>query len=77
VKKNIELVKNNGMTGAQFLMHWDEEFVDDMLSETGNLFAQSYYDEYTDDFCDIFNDKAMRSGFEYKSLYHVEDTQEN
>ena len=85
--EEIKQVQDGNMTGAQFLILWDEKFVDDMLSETGNLFAMDYYKDetkfaekygdYINDFCDIFNQKAEENGFEYESLYHVEDTKEN
>ena len=83
----VKKVQNGCMTGAQFLLVYDGKLVDDMLSETGNLFAMSYYQSeekfsekygsYGDDFCDVFNLRAEENGFEYASLYHVEDTKEN
>ena len=86
-EEEIKKVQVHSMTGAQFLMHWDEKFVDDMLSETGNLFAKDYYagesefskkyNDYGCDFCDVFNRESRRKGFEYESLYHVEDTADN
>ena len=85
--EEVKSVRDGKMTGAQLLIHWDEKFVDDMLSETGNLFALDYYesktkfakkyDSYTNDYCYIFDKKADENGFEYESLYHVEDTKEN
>lgn len=32
---------------------------------------------YHVDYCNAFNEKAKKNGFEYKSIYHVEDTKEN
>ena len=75
----INKVQSGEMTGAEFLLIWDGKLVDDMLSEEGNLFAEDYYasDNYIDDYCEVFNQHADENGFEYASLYHVEDTAEN
>ena len=35
------------------------------------------HSDYANDFCDTFNQKAEENGFEYESLYHIEDTKEN
>ena len=75
----IKKVQSGEMTGAEFLLIWDGKLVDDMLSEQGNLFAADYYasDDYLNDYCEVFSKKADGSGFEYPSLYHVEDAAEN
>jgi len=88
--EEIGKVKADDMTGAQFLMYWDGKFLDDMLSETGNLFAKDYYgtgtkkskfakkfSDYDSDYHSIFNDKEKRTGIKYESIYHIEDTKEN
>ncbi|MBC2379015.1 hypothetical protein HBP49_12510 [Listeria welshimeri] len=85
---DIEKVLQGKMTGAQFLiMDCDEKFIDFFLSELGQQFANDYYENdsefakkvanYHVDYCNAFNEKAKKNGFEYKSIYHVEDTKEN
>ena len=81
----IKKVREGSMTGAQFLRLWDEVLIDEMLSETGNLFAQDYYggdspfakkhNDYVSDYEDVFCKKAKGDG--YASVYHVEDTDAN
>ncbi len=86
--EDIERVKSGYMTGAQFLIDdCDEKFLDEDLSELGQKFANDYYEHntkfanqfgyYVQDFCDIFNKKTETNGFEYESVYHVEDSWEN
>ncbi|GKX54324.1 hypothetical protein SOASR030_04360 [Leminorella grimontii] len=87
-EEEIQKVMQGEMTGAQFLIDiCDEKLLDEDLSETGIAFANDYYEDGTEfgkkysyfigDFCDVFNEKAEKGGFEYDSLYHVEDTDEN
>lgn len=87
-EEEIQQVKNREMTGAEFLIKvCDEKFIDEDLSEIGNKFAKDYYENdtafgkkygsYIGDYCQIFNEKAELNGFEYESLYHVEDSFEN
>ena len=87
-EEEIQQVKDRITTGAQFLFEvCDGKFIDDDLNETGNGFAQDYYDEdssfadeygsYTDDYGSTFDQKAESNGFEYESFYHIEDTFDN
>ena len=88
-KDEINNVKSRQMTGGEFLINiCDETFAHNDLSEFGQKFANDYYDndkskfakkfgDYVDDFCNVFNEKAEKNGFEYETLYHVEDTWEN
>jgi hypothetical protein len=59
------------MTGAQFLLQeCDEKFTDEDLSETGNAFAQQYYESgYFYDYNDLFA--------EADDVYRVEDSWSN
>jgi hypothetical protein len=86
--EDIQKVKRHEMTGGEFLIkNLDEKFIDEDLSKLGNNFAEDYYNDdtkftkefnsYGDDFCETFDKKAEENGFEYKTLYHVEDTWEN
>jgi len=82
---DIQKVINHEMTGGNFLINnCDEKFIDDDLCELGNEFAEDYYNDdtkfgknYGSDFCETFDKKAEENGFEYETLYHVEDTWEN
>ncbi|GHV96787.1 hypothetical protein AGMMS50293_31070 [Spirochaetia bacterium] len=83
---DIQKVKRHEMTGGEFLIkNCDEKFTDYDLCELGNNFASDYYNSddtkfdknYYNDYCDTFDKKAEENGFEYESLYHVEDTWEN
>jgi hypothetical protein len=87
-KEEIDDVKSHKMTGGEFLIKvCDEKFTDYDLNEIGNEFASDYYEEDTkfgkkynsflDDYSEIFDEKAEKSGFEYESFYHVENTFEN
>ncbi|MCL2157314.1 MAG: hypothetical protein FWH54_04745 [Methanobrevibacter sp.] len=88
-KKDIDDVKSRKMTGSEFLFKiCDEKFIDCDLSEFGQKFTNDYYEdsrskfarkfgEYIRDLADIFNEKAEKNGFEYETLYHVENTWEN
>ncbi|AYM77425.1 hypothetical protein D9M09_17710 [Janthinobacterium agaricidamnosum] len=75
------------ITGLQFLIDacdgklWEED-----LNDQGNAFAVDYYDaksafarqhgSFLQDYCDVFNRHAAAHGFEYPSVYHVENTWE-
>jgi hypothetical protein len=75
------------MTGLQFLLDacdgklWEED-----LNDQGNAFTVDYYDKksafaqqhgsFLQDYCDVFNRHAAAHGFEYPSVYHVENTWE-
>lgn len=76
------------ITGRDFLIsQCDEKFWDEDLNAQGCAFAKDYYDgessfsaqyvDYLQDYCDVFNQDAAEHGFEYASLYHIEDTWEN
>jgi len=84
----IQSVKIREMTGGQFLIDiCDEKFSPHDLNDTGNGFAQAYYNDdtvfgkrfssFTDDYSETFDRKAEENNFEYESFYHVEDTYEN
>jgi hypothetical protein len=84
----IERVKKHELTGAEFLIEeCDEKFWSSDLSDEGNAFAGDYYEDgtefskkfhsYMEDYCDAFNQKAEKEGFEYPSVYHVENNWEN
>jgi len=87
--EDMAAVKARQMTGRDYLItNCDEKFYSGDLSEQGNQFAKDYYDgekskfvkkyaEYMQDYCDIFNEKAEKAGFEYASVYHVENSWEN
>jgi len=88
-KEDVEDVKSSKITGAEFLFKiCDGKFIDDDLSFFGQKFASDYYENdkskfarefgfYLEDYCDVFDEKAEKNGFEYESLYHVKDTWEN
>jgi hypothetical protein len=84
----IRQVKEREISGAELLINvCDEALIDDDLNELGANFAIDYYNNetefskqyasFTDDYAKVFDDKAERNGFEYKSIYHVENTFEN
>lgn len=86
--EDIQKVKNRELTGAEFLIdNCDEKFTDEDLNNLGNEFAKDYYEDdtdfgrkfgnYSDDYSSTFDQKAERSGFEYETFYHVENTFEN
>ncbi|ENX60787.1 MULTISPECIES: hypothetical protein [Acinetobacter] len=79
---------NREITGLQFLITaCDGKFWEEDLNDQGNAFAIDYYDEkspfakqyanFMQDYCDVFNHHAEANGFEYESVYHVENTWEN
>ncbi|WP_299117427.1 hypothetical protein [uncultured Winogradskyella sp.] len=87
-KEEIRQLKDREITGAEFLINvCDEKFTDNDLNELGNEFAQDYYEDdttfgakngcYGENYCDLFNEKAEKQGFEYESIYHIEDTYKN
>lgn len=88
-EEEVNDVKSRKMTGGEFLRTiCDEKFIHDDLSELGQDFANDYYDgekskfakkfnDYGNDFCNVFNEYAKKNNFEYESLYHVEDTWKN
>jgi hypothetical protein len=68
---SLEKVRTRHMTGREFLLkECDEKFTDEDLSELGNEFALSYYEQtYLTDYCDTL--------VEGDTAYHVADTWEN
>ncbi|MGX9713409.1 DUF7832 domain-containing protein [Janthinobacterium lividum] len=75
------------MTGLQFLIEaCDGKLWEDDLNDQGNAFTVDYYDKkspfaqqhgsFLQDYCDVFNRHAAAHGFEYASVYHVQDTWE-
>jgi len=86
--KALEKLSRREITGLDFLIYeCDERLLDEDLSEEGAAFALDYYDDeasfakkfgyYLQDYCDVFNAWADSQGFEYESLFHVENTWEN
>ena len=86
--KDIERVKQRNLTGAEFLIdNCDEKFTDEDLNDLGNEFAIDYFENetefgkkfanYLDDYSEVFDQKAEKLGFEYETLYHIENTFEN
>ena len=81
-------VKDGKLSGAEFLIKvCDEKFTEYELNELGQAFAGDYYEDdtdfssrygsYMDDYIDTFDEKADALGFEYETLYHIENTPEN
>ncbi|MDJ0916905.1 MAG: hypothetical protein QNJ05_04010 [Woeseiaceae bacterium] len=72
--EQIEAYKRRETTALDVYAAWDGCLVDDMLSETGNAFAASYFDfsngKYIDDFAELLVRKM-------KSEFHVPYTWEN
>jgi len=85
----LEKLKRREITGLDFLINQcDEKFWDEDLNEEGAAFTLAYYQpedsafskqfgEYMQDYCDVFNTWAASQGFEYPSIYHVENTWQN
>ncbi|MEO6456839.1 MAG: recombinase family protein [Chloroflexia bacterium] len=76
----IQAFKRRQTTGAKVLEECDGALMDDMLSDEGNRFAQSYYkDHYVDDLSELFDQLDVldtpKNG--EPSLYHIKDTWEN
>jgi hypothetical protein len=87
--KELEQLAKREITGLDFLMEaGDEKFWEMDLDERGNAFTIDYYYDansafarqhgsYLDDYCHVFNRHTADHGFEYPSIYHVENTWEN
>lgn len=84
----LGLLARREITGLVFLVEaCDGKFWEEDLDERGNAFAIEYYDDksafaqqygsYLNDYCDVFNRHADNEGFEYPSIYHVENNWEN
>lgn len=87
-KEDIERVRKGVLTGAEFLIeNCDAKFTDQDLNDIGNEFAKNYSENETDfsnkfanyleDYLSVFEQKAKKNGFEYETIYHVENTSEN
>jgi hypothetical protein len=65
--------RSSELTGTQVYELWDGALVDDMLTDEGNRFAQSYFDfqsgQFLKDYEEVFPSAP--------TLYHVQDTREN
>lgn len=86
--EDIKQIKSKAITGAEFLMNnCDGKFCSFDLSVLGQEFATDYYSESTEfaqkfasfieDYCYVFDKKAADNGFEYETMYHVEDSWDN
>ena len=87
--KELEQLARREITGLDFLIEaCDGKFWEMDLDEPGNAFTIDYYYDansafarqhgnYLDDYCQVFNRHAADHGFEYASIYHVENTWEN
>jgi hypothetical protein len=87
--KELEQLARREITGVDFLIKaCDEKFWNIDLDERGNAFTIDYYYDansaftqqygcYLDDYCNVFNRHAAAQGFEYPSIYHVENTWDN
>jgi len=87
----LEQLKSREITGLDFLIiACDGKLIEDDFNEKGCSFTLNYYDWqpqsdfnrqlgccYMQDYCDVFNAHAKSQGFEYPSVYHVENTWEN
>ena len=84
----IQQVKTGDLSGAEFLLKvCNEKFTSYDLNELGQAFARDYYEGetdfgsrysgYMDDYFDTFDEKADALGFEYETLYHIENTPAN
>jgi hypothetical protein len=65
--------RSGELTGTQVYELWDGALVDDMLTDEGNRFAESYFDfqsgQFLKDYEEVFPNAP--------TLYHVEDTRAN
>ena len=84
----LERLERREITGLDILLEaCDGKFWEEDLDERGNAFAVDYYEDqsdfaaqygsYLNDYCDVFNRHAEEQGFEYASLYHVENNWDN
>lgn len=84
----IEQVKQKKLSGAQFLIsECDECFTDEDLNDEGNAFAAAYYESesdfakntgnYFNDYCGVIDEYSAKTGSEYETVYHFEDTWEH
>jgi len=84
----IRRVLKREITGCDFLItECDERLWEEDISEEGLAFVQDYYDsetafaqqyaDYLQDYCDVFDAHAAANGFEYESIYHIENSWEN
>jgi len=89
-EESAEMIKRllrREITGLDFLIEaCDEKFWDEDLNDQGNAFAADYYNKsafathhgsYLADYRDVFNRYAAEHGFEYPTVYHVENSWEN
>ncbi len=84
---NIQKNLDHELSGVELLKLIENRFNDEHLTEEGNKFAEAYYlqhtkfakkyNTYVRDYLDTFEDYAYENGYEYTSLYHVEDNFKN
>lgn len=72
--EGLDELKNRKVNpGAWFLIHCDEKFTDEDLSDYGNKFAAYYYAADSTQYLDDYEEMV---GGKYSSLYYVPDTWE-
>lgn len=87
-EEDIQQVRDRAITGAELLISiCDGKLADIDLNEAGNRFAKDYFQDHTDfgnrygsyidDYSKTFDKNAEENGFEYESIYHVENSFEN
>ncbi|MGG1664262.1 hypothetical protein [Brevibacillus sp. NRS-1366] len=72
----IELVKRNEMTGAEFYRkNWDGVSSSNELSDEADAFAREYLDIHNDLYTAVDFTNVLAAGL--PTIYHVEDSIEN
>ena len=82
-KGGIDSVKNNTMTGSNFLNDYsDGKFLAEDLNDIGRKFTNDYYEgdsdfskkygSYFEDYSDVFENEIDKG-----TIYHVEDSEQN
>ncbi len=73
-REQIEAYKRRETTALDVYARWDGCLIDDMLSDRGNAFAQSYFDFSTGKYIDDYAELLVRK---MKSEFHVPYTWQN
>jgi len=75
-RAEIELVKQNEMTGAEFYRkNWDGVFSSKELSDEADAFAREYLNIHNDLYTAVDFTNVLAAGL--PTIYHVEDSIEN